>query len=117
MLNCTGSTMIAAISPRVAIQDVFQRVRVVERRDDRFLNARSRQAGGRGHGRGRVDVADELARRLDRDEHIVVVAVVAALELEDLLAAGVATRDADGVHRRLGARSSRSGPGRSRSGA
>ncbi len=32
------------------------------------------------------------------------VAVIAALELDDLLAAGVATGHADGVHRRLGAR-------------
>ena len=48
--------------------------------------------------------AHQLARRLDRDEHVVVVAVVAALELDDLFAAGIAAGDADGVHRRFGAR-------------
>ncbi len=52
---------------------------------------------------GGVDRAHRLARGLDADEHVVVMAVVAALELDDLLAAGVAASNADGVHRGLGA--------------
>ena len=39
----------------VALEDRCQRLGVVERRDDRFLNARSRQAGRCRHGRRRVE--------------------------------------------------------------
>ena len=48
-------------------------------------------------------VAHLVRRRLDRDHHGVVVAVVGALDLHDHVAAGEAAREVDGVHRRLGA--------------
>ena len=47
--------------------------------------------------------AERLQRRVDRDHHGVVVAVVGALDLEDHVAAGGAASEVDGVHRRLGA--------------
>ena len=52
-------------------------------------------------GIGRAEVADALG--LHRDHHGVVVAVVAALELDDPLTAGGGAHQVDGVHRRLGA--------------
>jgi hypothetical protein len=48
---------------------------------------------------GRAGLTD---RRLHRDHDLVVVTVVAALDLDDLLSAGDATSDANGVHRGLG---------------
>ena len=96
--------MIAAISSRLAS-------RMAARMSGSLNGAmtvsamRERGMPGAGrHGRRLLDRSHRLARRLDADEHVVVVAVVAALELDDLLAAGVAARDADRVHRRLGAR-------------
>ena len=53
---------------------------------------------------GDVGRSHRVARRLDADQHVVVVAVVAALELEDLLATGEAAGHPDRVHGRLGAR-------------
>ena len=44
-----------------------------------------------------------VERRLHRDHHLVVVAVVATLDLDDAVPAGGALGHADGVHRRLGA--------------
>ncbi len=49
---------------------------------------------------GRAGLAD---RRLHRDHHLVVVAVIATFDLDDLVAAGDTAGDANGVHRRLGA--------------
>ena len=51
-----------------------------------------------------VAVAERLERRIHGDHHGVVVAVVGALDLEDHVAAGSASRDVDRVHRRLGSR-------------
>src|SRR6185295_19286258 len=53
----------------------------------------------------RVVLVTELGHvvRRDRDQRVVVDAVVLALELHDLGAAGVGPRDAHRVHRRLGA--------------
>ena len=49
-------------------------------------------------------LTERLQRRIDRDHHRVVVAVVGALDLEDHVAAGGAAGEVDGVHRRLGSR-------------
>ena len=104
MLNCTGSMRIAAISPRwrsrIASSASASLYGATTVSSDR-LRGRPAEAGTVV---GRIGRAHQLARRLDADEHVVVVAVVAALELEDLLAAGEAARDTERVHRRLGAR-------------
>ena len=85
---------------RIAASDL----RLVERRDDRLGDPRARDAGAGGHGLRRSIGPISSRGGWMLTQHVVVVAVVAALELDDLLAAGVAARDADGVHRRLGAR-------------
>ena len=88
----------------VGLEDRGEDLRLVERRDHRLRDPRARDPGA---GRDRLRLLDRSHRlpgRLDADEHVVVVAVVAALELDDLLAAGVAAGDADRVHRRFGAR-------------
>ncbi len=87
----------------VRLQDPGEQLRLVERRDHRLGDPAARDPGAGRHGRRRLDGAHRLARRLDADQHVIVVAVVAALELDDLLAAGVAPRDANGVHGGLGA--------------
>ena len=77
---------------------------VVARRDDR-VGDRARDAATPGERDRRVGVA-QLGHvvRPDADQRVVVDAVVLALELHDLLAAGVGAGDAHRVHRRLGAR-------------
>ena len=66
--------------------------------DDRLRDARA--VGQRGEV---VAVADLVVLDADRDHHRVVVAVVGAEDLHHGVAAGVGARDADRVHRRLGA--------------
>ena len=56
------------------------------------------RAGDRPRHVGRARLVD---RRLHRDHHLVVVAVVTALDLDDLVPARRPLGDADGVHRRL----------------
>ena len=76
---------------------------VVAGRDDRVGDG-ARDAAAPGERDRRVRVA-ELGHvvRPDADQRVVVDAVVLALELHDLLAAGVRPGDAHRVHRRLGA--------------
>ena len=64
---------------------------------------RLRDPGRPRHRERRVGRSGLVQRRLHRDHHLVVVAVVAALDLDDLVPAGGALGDPDGVHRRLGA--------------
>ena len=71
--------------------------------DDRVGEHAAGDAGGRRHRCRAVGRPGGGEVGLHRDEQLVVVAVVAALDLDDLLAAGGATGDAHGVHRRLGA--------------
>ncbi len=104
MLYWIGSTMMAAISPSVALEDGLQRLGIVERGDDRVRQPGARDAGrGRNRVRG-VHRAHQGGRGHDADQDVVVVAVVPALELHDLVASGEAAGDPDGVHRDLGPR-------------
>ena len=104
-LPSTGSTMIAAISSPRCSNSRAQRVDpVVAGRDDR-VGDRARDAAAPGQRDRRVGVAElRHVVRPDADQRVVVDAVVLALELHDLLAAGVGPGDAHRVHRRLGAR-------------
>ena len=92
-LCATGSTMIAAISlARARSSAARDVVEVVEAADERRVDR------GLEHPR-RVRVAppDALGAAQDVAEHVVVEAVVAALELDDLLAAGDAAGEPDRV--------------------
>ena len=102
MFSITGSTMKQATSPPCRTRS--SSVGVVERDDDRVAEDGARDAGGRGDGPRRVRRAGLRDRRLHRDHHLVVVAVVATLDLHQLVPARHAPRHADGVHRRLRAR-------------
>ena len=75
---------------------------VVAGRDDRVGHG-VRDASAPGQADRRVGVAElgHVVRR-DADQGVVVDAVVLALELHDLVAAGIGARDAHGVHRGLG---------------
>jgi len=76
-----------------------ERLGVVERHDDRILDCRLQ------HPRGlRVALAEAVRGRMDARVHVVVPAVIAALELEDRLVAGVRPRQPDGVIGRLAPR-------------
>ena len=86
----------------VAFQDGGHQIGLVERRDDRLRQAAGGHPGGGGHAVGGVDRAHRLTVGLDADQQLVVVAVVAALELDDLGAPGEATRHPQGVHGGLG---------------
>ena len=80
-----------------------QGVGVVEGDGAGQLAHRVGDAAAVGHADRVVAGAERLQRRVDRDHHRVVVAVVGALDLEDRVAAGGAAGEVDGVHRRLGA--------------
>ncbi len=81
MLPATGSTMTAAISLAVALEQRLDAGDVVEAGDQRLLRV------GRGHARA-VGQAERRDAGAGLDEQAVGVAVVAALELDDLVAAG-----------------------------
>ena len=80
MLPHTGSTIMAAMSRRCAANDRLERVHVVERQDEGVGHR------ARGHARraGNAEGGDPRARG---HQQAVGVAVVAAVELDDLAAA------------------------------
>ena len=85
-------------------EDALHDLRLVERRHHGLGDPAARDPGAGWDAVRGIHIADQIARWLDADQHVVVVPVVAAFELDDLLAAGEAARHPDGVHRRLGAR-------------
>ena len=101
MFSITGSTMKQATSPpastRSSASGSLYGMTIVSARTALVMPAVP------GTAIGRVGRAGLVERRLHRDHHLVVVAVVAALDLDDAVPAGRALGDADGVHRRLGA--------------
>ena len=103
-LPSTGSTMIAAISLALALEQAAQEVDVVVAGRDDGLGDRVRDAPAPAQRDGVVLVA-QLAHVVgaDADQGVVVDAVVLALELHDLVATRERARDAHRVHRRLGA--------------
>ena len=102
MFIIAGSRIRPATSPSSA-ERALERLGVVERDDARGLGGAGRVAEAVGDRGGVLAVAHLVRRRLDRDHHGVVVAVVGALDLDDHVAPGEAAREVDGVHRRLGA--------------
>ena len=78
--------------------------RVVERHGDRHVGYGLRDAAAVGEGRVVLAVADRGVVHADRDHHVVVVTVVRAEDLDDRVAARRGARNADRVHRGLGAR-------------
>ncbi len=82
----------------VGVKDVREDLRFVERRDHGLGDTTARNPGAGGHGGRRLVRTHRVARGLDADQHVVMVPVVAALELDDLFPPGVAAGDADGVH-------------------
>ena len=105
MFIITGSRIRHAISSPRSSSSARQHLEVVERHDVRVLGhhrrgCRSTSAWSPAP-RGRPS-RSEFGH--DREHHRVVVAVVRALDLDDVLAPGGRTGDADRAHRRLGAR-------------
>ena len=88
----------------VLLQRALEGVQVVERHDLRQLDEVGRQAQRLRHRDRMVVVADLVAGGRHRHHHGVVMAVVAALDLEQHVAAGVGAHQAHGVERLLGAR-------------
>ena len=86
-----------------ALQHPLERLGVVVGDDDRVAEHRPRDARGGRDGPRRVRGTGLGHGRLHRDHDLVVVAVVAALDLDELVPPGDAAGDPDGVHRRLGA--------------
>ena len=88
---------------RVLGQHALHRVEVAERHDHRERDHRlgDRRAGAHGV-RARLG-ARFLERRVHGELHVVVVAVVRALDLDDLRPAGRGAHQVDRVHRRFGA--------------
>ena len=82
MLPATGSTMTAAMSLGVCFERGADGGQVVVRDRQRL------RGGGRGHA-GRVGLAERQRPRAGLDQQAVGVAVVAAVELEDHVAAGM----------------------------
>ena len=99
MLWGIGSTMIAATSPALLGERLLDLRRVVEAADDRGLDDVGEDAAAE-----RIVPPDALGRRDDVHRDGVVPAVVAALELDHLAAAGRGARQAQRVERRLAAR-------------
>ena len=97
MLPAIGSTMIAAICSRCRVEHALDRLEVVVARDQRVGRGRRRHAGAGRH-------AQRHRARSGLDQERVGVPVVAALELDDLVAPGRRARDAHRAHRRLGPR-------------
>ena len=96
MLPTTGSVMIAARASPLG-EEPLHRGEVVPGERERVL----REVGGHA---GRVGQAERLDARARLHEQRVARAVVAAVELEDVVAAGEAAREPDRGGRRLGAR-------------
>ena len=88
--------MIAAISLRIAAKRCAHGLDVVEGKRDREAGERLRHAGAVG-----LAVRERAAAGVD--EQRIDVAVIAAVELDDLVASGEAARQPDARHRRLGA--------------
>ena len=84
-----------------ALDPPLHRARVVERHRDRELDHLRRDPGAVGQRGVVLAVADPVVLDADRHHHRVVVAVVGAEDLHDRVAARVAARDPDRVHRRL----------------
>ena len=89
--------------PAVGGERPLHGAEVVERDDDDQVHDRLRDAGVAGHAQGRVGRADLLGLGQHGDLHRVVVAVVAALDLDHQVALGQRAHQVDGVHGRLGA--------------
>ena len=107
-MPATGSTMTAAMSAPCSAKSALDRVEVVVRRDERVARRRPPAR--------RASRACRASRRREPacDEQAVGVAVVAAVELDDLASRPVnAAREPQRAHRRLGARARRSAPSRS----
>ena len=97
MLPAIGSIITQAMSRAVQREGLLELREVVVLEHQRVLHHLGRHAGA-----GRV--AEGGQARAGLDQQRVGMAVVAALELDDLAAAGGAARQADRAHRRLGAR-------------
>ncbi len=82
----------------------LESVGVVERDGHRHRGDARRDARAVGDGRVVLAIGHVVLGEADRDHHVVVVAVVRPEDLEDRVAAGDRSGQADGVHRRLGPR-------------
>ena len=87
-----------------ALDTALHRGRVVERHRDRHVGNGLRNAAAVREGRVVLAIADRGVVDADRDHHVVMMAVVRAEDLDDRVAARRGARDADRVHRGLGAR-------------
>ena len=103
MFIIAGSMISPATCSPIFVEHALQRLGVVEGDGAGQLGQRPRRAAAVGDADRVVAGAERLERRVDRDHHRVVVAVVGALDLEHRVAAGGAAGEVDGVHRRLGA--------------
>ena len=98
-----GSRIMPAIRPGWAASARSTAPRSLNGTTTTRSHDRLRDAGVAGHAVRRVGRADVLGLGQHRDLHRVVVAVVAALDLDDQVAPGERAHQVDGVHRGLGA--------------
>ena len=95
MLPAIGSTMMQAIWSPSSANAALHRVDIVIRQRNRVLGETGRNARRAGY-------AERQRARAGLDQQRVRMAVVAALELDDLVATGMAARQPNGAHRGLG---------------
>ena len=99
----TGSRIIAATSAAVLGQARADGADVVERHDDDQVHDRGGDAGVAAAPASAVRAGRPRRPRQHRDLHRVVVAVIAALDLDDQVASGERARQMHGVHGGFGA--------------
>ena len=91
-----------AIEPRLVVQDTLQGVEIVERNEVHEVGHRLRNAGG-GNAVRFVGRTEQVEAAPLRDHDRIVMAVIRALDLDDLVATGDRPHQVDGIHGRLGA--------------
>ena len=97
MFPAIGSTMIAATCPRCRIDDALNRFEIVVSGQQRICGRSCRNAGAGRH-------AERRRTRAGLHQERIGMAVVAALELDDLVSPGRCPGDAHRTHRRFGSR-------------
>ena len=97
--------------PGVLGEHALEHLQVVEGHDEREVDHGLRDPPAGGHRQRALARAELVDVAVHRDHHGVVVAVVAALDLDDEVAPGDGPHQVDGVHRGLGARVAEAPPG------
>ena len=99
----TGSTIMAATCPRCSASARATALDIVERHHDHQIPYRRGDSGVSGYRRWMIARTDLVGLGQHRHLHRVVVAVIAALDLDDQIASGQGAGKVDRVHGGLGA--------------